>query len=124
MTTWLVLALLFVKHFLADFCWQSDRMLRDKGHFGRLGGFQHAGLHGALTYVILMHFLDMQACIMLAVIDSVIHYAVDWSHRRITVKITTDSNAFWIWIGVDQLIHAFTYLGIGFMVSVLLANYI
>ena len=56
MTTWLVLVLLFVKHFLADFCWQSDRMIRDKGHFGRLGGLQHAGLHGVLTYVILMHF--------------------------------------------------------------------
>jgi hypothetical protein len=124
MTTWLVLALLFFKHFLADFCWQSDRMLKDKGHFGRLGGLQHAGLHGALTYVILMHFLSMQACVMLAVFDSVIHYIVDWSHRRITVKMSTDSNVFWMWIGVDQLVHAMTYLSIGFVVAILLASYI
>jgi hypothetical protein len=124
MTTWLVLALLFFKHFLADFCWQSDRMLKDKGHFGRLGGLQHAGLHGALTYIILMHFLSMQACVMLAVFDSVIHYIVDWSHRRITVKMSTDSNVFWMWIGVDQLVHAMTYLSIGFVVAILLASYI
>jgi hypothetical protein len=124
MITWLVLALLFFKHFLADFCWQSDRMLRAKGHFGRLGGLQHAGLHGALTYVILMHFLSMQACIMLAVFDTVIHYMVDWSHRRITVKMPTDSNVFWMWIGVDQFVHAVTYLTIAFTVSILLANYI
>ena len=124
MTTWLILALLFFKHFLADFCWQSDRMLKDKGHFWRIGGLQHAGLHGALTYVILMHFLNIQACVMLAVFDSIVHYFVDWTHRRITVKMTVDSNAFWLWIGIDQLTHAVTYLMITFTVSILLANYI
>ena len=124
MTTWLILTLLFVKHFLADFCWQTDRMLRDKGHFWRIGGLQHAGLHGALTYVILMHFLGLQACVMLAVFDAVVHYTVDWFQRRATVKLAYDSNQFWFWIGVDQLLHALTYLTIGFVVSVLLAEYI
>ena len=96
MTTWLLLVLLFVKHFLADFCWQTDRMLKDKGHFGRLGGLQHAGLHGALTYVILMHFLGVQACIMLAVLDAVIHYNVDLVKVRASVRLTPQDNAFWI----------------------------
>lgn len=124
MITWLILVLLFVKHFLADFCWQTDRMLRDKGHFWRIGGLQHAGLHGALTYVILMHFLGVQACVMLAVFDAAVHYAVDWTHRRATVKLTYDSNQFWFWIGVDQLLHALTYLIISFIVSVLMIEYI
>jgi hypothetical protein len=124
MTTWLVLALLFFKHFLADFCWQSDRMLKDKGHLGRLGGLQHAGLHGALTYVILMHFLGMQACVMLAVFDATLHYFIDFVHRRATVKLSTDSDSFWMWIGIDQLVHAMVYLMIGFTVSILLADYI
>lgn len=124
MITWLVLVLLFVKHFLADFCWQTDRMLRDKGHFWRIGGLQHAGLHGALTYVILMHFLGVQACVMLAIFDAVIHYTVDWFHRRATVKMSYDSNEFWFWIGVDQLLHTLTYLVIAFVVSVLMIEYI
>jgi len=124
MTVWLILALLFFKHFLADFCWQSDRMLRDKGHFGRLGGLQHAGLHGALTYVILMHFLGLQACFILAAFDAVVHYIIDLAHRRVTVRLTNDSDQFWFWIGVDQLLHVLTYLTIGFVVSVLLAEYI
>jgi len=124
MITWLILALLFIKHFLADFCWQSDRMLKDKGHFGRLGGLQHAGLHGALSYVILMHFLTLQASVMLAVFDAVVHYFVDMAHRRLTVRWSTDADAFWFWIGVDQLIHAITYLLIGFIVSVLMIEYI
>jgi hypothetical protein len=124
MTTWLVLALLFFKHFLADFCWQTDRMLRDKGHFGRTGGFQHAGLHGALTYVILMHFLAIQACVMLAAFDMIIHYVIDWANRRISVRLTTEDNAYWVWFGIDQLMHYLTYLLIGFTVSILLTEYI
>lgn len=124
MTTWLLLVLLFVKHFLADFCWQTDRMLKDKGHFGRLGGLQHAGLHGALTYVILMHFLGVQACIMLAVLDAVIHYNVDLVKVRASVRLTPQDNAFWIWFGLDQLAHALTYLAIAFTTAVLLTEYI
>lgn len=123
MTTWLVLSLLFFKHILADFCWQTDRMLRDKGHFWRIGGLQHAGLHGALTYVILMHFLGAQACVMLATFDAVVHYGVDWLHRRITVRMTADSNEFWMWIGFDQFVHLITYLCIGFVVSILNLEY-
>jgi hypothetical protein len=124
MTTWLVLALLFVKHCLADFCWQTNRMMKDKGHFGRLGGFQHAGLHGALTYVILMHFLTIQACVMLAAFDMLMHYAIDWANRRISVRLTTEDNAYWVWFGIDQLLHYLTYLLIGFTVSILLVEYI
>lgn len=124
MTTWLILALLFVKHFLADFCWQSDRMLKDKGHFGRLGGFQHAGLHGVLTYVILMHFLGAQACAMLAVFDAVVHYHIDWVKVRVSARSTTTDNAYWVWFGLDQLCHAITYLAIAFVTTVLSAEYI
>jgi hypothetical protein len=124
MITWLILALLFFKHFLADFCWQSDQMIRDKGHLGRLGGLQHAGLHGALTYVILMHFLTIQACIMLAVFDAVLHYAMDLVHRRATVRLSTESDKFWMWIGIDQLVHSVVYLMIGLTVSILLTEYI
>jgi hypothetical protein len=124
MTAWLVLVLLFVKHFLVDFCWQTDKMLRDKGHLLRLGGLQHAGLHGALTYVILMHFLNLQACVMLAVFDMIIHYVIDWANRRISVRLTIEDNAYWVWFGFDQLLHALTYLMIALTVSILLVEYI
>ena len=124
MTTWLVLSLLFVKHFLADFCWQTDKMLRDKGHLLRLGGLQHAGLHGALTYVILMHFLGIQACAILAVFDAFVHYHIDLLKVKISVKLTTQDRMYWIWFGLDQLAHAFTYLAIGLVTSILLVEYI
>jgi hypothetical protein len=71
-----------------------------------------------------MHFLNLQACIMLAVVDSVLHYTMDLVHRRATVRLSPDSDRFWLWIGVDQLVHAVVYLMIGFTVSILIAEYI
>jgi hypothetical protein len=124
MTTWLILSLLFVKHFLADFVWQTNKMLKDKGHLGRLGGLQHAGLHGVLTYVILMHFLGIQACVMLAMVDCVLHYSIDLAKVRVSVRLTPQDNAFWIWFGLDQLAHALTYLVIAFTTAILLSEYI
>ena len=124
MTTWLILSLLFVKHFLADFVWQTNKMLKDKGHLGRMGGLQHAGLHGVLTYVILMHFLGIQACVMLAMVDCVLHYSIDLVKVRASVRLTPQDNAFWIWFGLDQLAHALTYLAIAFTTAVLLTDYI
>jgi hypothetical protein len=45
----LILTLLFIKHFLADFVWQTDTMVIEKGKYGYLGGLQHSGLHGAFN---------------------------------------------------------------------------
>ena len=124
MTTWLILFLLFVKHFLADFVWQSETMVLGKRQYGQLGGLQHSALHGVLTYVILMHFLALQACVMLAIIDAVVHYHVDWAKMNITKNYTADDKQFWFWIGFDQLLHALTYLVIGFVAAVLMSEYI
>lgn len=124
MNTWLILILLFVKHFLADFVWQTERMLKDKGHFGRLGGYEHAGLHGALTYVILMHFLPIQICAVLACFDAILHYHADWFKIHATVKLTVTDKLYWFWFGLDQFIHAMTYLAIAFASAVFLSEYI
>jgi hypothetical protein len=61
---------------------------------------------------------------MLAVFDAVLHYAMDLVHRRATVRLSTDSDQFWMWIGIDQLVHAMVYLMIGFTVSILTIEYI
>jgi hypothetical protein len=49
---------------------------------------------------------------------------MDLVHRRATVRLSTESDQFWLWIGIDQLAHAMVYLMIGFVVSILLAEYI
>jgi hypothetical protein len=52
------------------------------------------------------------------------HYIFDYMHRRATVRLNVDSNAFWLWIGLDQFLHAMIYLIIGFTVTFLTADYI
>lgn len=120
MILFVVLTMLFVKHYLADFIWQSDRMLKEKGIYGYIGGLQHSGFHAVLTYVILLHVLNIQACIILAVFDGLIHYHVDWAKVQLSSGLGTSDKKFWIWFGLDQLIHAMTYVGIVFIVGFLL----
>ena len=122
--TWLILFLLFVKHFLADFVWQTDRMVAEKGHYGQWGGIAHSGLQGALTYVILLHVLNIQACVMLSVFDAITHYHIDWAKMNIAREFTTKDRQYWTWLGLDQLLHSVVYLAIAFVTSVLLSDYI
>lgn len=39
----ILLALFGIKHFLADFLWQTPKMLSEKGTYGASGGLEHAG---------------------------------------------------------------------------------
>lgn len=124
MTLWLILTLLFIKHFLADFVWQTDTMVIEKGKYGYLGGLQHSALHGVLTYAVLMHFLGVQACAMLAMIDAFIHYHIDWAKMNITKNYTVKDKQFWFWLGFDQLLHALTYIIMVIVIGILLGEYI
>lgn len=120
MIIWLILFLLFVKHFLVDFVWQTDKMVQEKGQYGKWGGIHHSLLHAALTYAILIHVLGIQAAAMLAVFDFLVHYHVDWAKMNIARNLTVQDKRYWFWLGMDQLVHAVTYLIIGFVISFLL----
>ena len=119
---YLLLFLFFFKHFLADFLWQTPRMSADKGTYGLLGGLQHAGLHGSFSYVILLHFVDPVFAAGLAVADAVLHYHIDWAKRQFTRSLTQDDREFWIWHGIDQLLHAVTYFAIIYLTSLIIFN--
>jgi hypothetical protein len=119
---YLLLFLFFFKHFLADYLWQTPRMSADKGTYGALGGLQHAGLHGAFTYVILLHFVDPVFALGLAVFDAFLHYHIDWAKRQFSQGLTTEDRAFWIWFGIDQFLHAATYFIVVFLTGLLIFN--
>jgi len=119
---YLLLFLFFFKHFLADYLWQTPRMLVDKGTYGSLGGVQHAGLHGAFTYVILLHFVDPVFALGLAVFDAFLHYHIDWAKKQFTVGLIADDSEFWIWHGIDQLLHAVTYFIVIYLTGLIIFN--
>jgi hypothetical protein len=108
------LTLLSMKHTLADFIFQSEWMIEQKGYYGKPWGLAHAGLHGFLTAVAFLMSapVSVPVALGLGAIDAVSHYHIDYiksqlcRHLGLTVK---DKN-FWNLIGLDQFMHYLTYL--------------
>lgn len=107
-----LLTLFGVKHFLADFLWQFPYMVQDKGHYGAPGGMTHAMLHGVLTFFVLIGFARPEDALTLALVDSAVHYHIDWFKTNLSRGLTITDHRFWVWFGLDQTLHYLTYIGI------------
>lgn len=106
--------LLFTKHFIVDFPLQHRYQYSNKGRYGHPGGLLHAGLHGIGTYLCFVWFAPM-AAIYLALIDAVVHYHIDWAKVNINDKMKWGPQTheqFWWLLGLDQYLHALTYIGL------------
>lgn len=108
----LLLALFGIKHFLADFLWQFPYMVADKGYYGGAGGMAHAGIHGILTFFVLIGFVRPEDAVTIALIDSAVHYHIDWAKTNLSRGLSIEDHRFWIWFGLDQTLHYLTYIAI------------
>jgi len=117
--------LLFVglelKHYIADYFLQPGWMLGGKGDFGKAGGYAHAGVHAALTALVLLLAgtpLPWLAGIVAA--EFVVHYLLDYSkiHYSRGVHVDTQPRRFWSLHGLDQITHQLTYAAIIYAVLV------
>jgi hypothetical protein len=87
-------------------------MYKNKGIYGHIGGISH-------SYLILWNYAP--DFVYLALIDGIVHYHIDWAKVKINSQFSltaTNSETFWYLLGFDQLLHAYTYLG---MVSYVLS---
>lgn len=109
-----VVALLTVKHFVADFVYQPPYQWQNKGTYGHLGGILHSGQHAALSFLILLIFTTPMIAAVLAVLEFGIHYHMDWFKMWYNKRKgwgANTHNEFWILLGFDQLVHSLTYIG-------------
>ena len=111
-TVIVLLALFGIKHFLADFLWQFPYMVTDKGHYGAPGGMTHAGIHGILTFFVLIGFVRPEDAVTIALLESAVHYHIDWAKINLNQELTVNDHRFWIWFGLDQTLHYLTYVAI------------
>jgi hypothetical protein len=111
-TVIILLALFVVKHFLADFLWQFPFMIQDKGQYGAPGGMTHALFHGLLTFFVLVGFVRPEDAVTLALMDTVIHYHIDWAKTNLSRGLGINDRMFWTWFGLDQALHYLTYISI------------
>ena len=109
----LLLVLLQVKHFIADFWLQFPYMVEEKGTYWAEGGRHHALMHTAGTFLVLAALMPMiEWAIYIAFLDGFIHYHIDWFKMNVSRNLTPKDQAFWTWLGFDQALHQLTYLGI------------
>lgn len=108
-------AILAVKHTVGDYFLQTPYQYLNKGIYGHPGGLLHAGIHVALTTPI---FLILPATLLIALLvlagEFVIHYHVDWLKEQAVKGLGwgPDTAPFWRALGLDQLAHLLTYVGI------------
>ena len=115
----LLTALIF-KHFLADFPMQTQRMVDEKGKYGAWGGVEHSGIHGWLTMLVVMLFLRINVgyevihCaligILVGMLDGFIHYNIDWAKMNLSKGLTVADRNYWLYLGLDQMLHYLTYI--------------
>ena len=104
-----------LKHYIADYFLQPGWMLGGKGDFRRIGGYAHAGVHAALTGVVLLLAgvpIGWLAAIMVG--EFVIHYLLDYGKIVYSrgVHVDTEPRRFWSLHGLDQIFHQMTYAAI------------
>lgn len=117
--TLILISLLFLKHFIVDFPLQKPYQWQNKGTYGHMGGILHAWLHGFATMWCFAWWAP-EAAVYLGVMDMIIHYHVDWAKMNINAKYGWKPDTheqFWWLLGLDQLAHALTYVGLVALVT-------
>ena len=107
-----------IKHFVCDFPLQANKWFYNNKHiYGHPGGIAHAGIHALGTLLVftfaLFGIISSLDVWILAIMDGVIHYHIDWAKMNIGKKFNLkpdNSEWFWILLGLDQLLHYMTYL--------------
>jgi hypothetical protein len=108
------LCLLYVKHYLADFVLQTERMVKEKGIYLANGGIDHSGIHALFTFIISFFFFGFYLAILFSIIDFITHYHIDWFKMNFGNRDITN-RLFWNHLGLDQLSHNLVYILISFL---------
>ena len=110
------MAYLLVKHAVADYLLQTPYMFRNKGRYLHPGGIIHAALHGILSAPVFL-ILPPQTLVFgawIVALEFLLHYHVDWLKERLCRigQLDPKMGRFWRLHGIDQLVHALTYVAI------------
>jgi|TARA_B110000503_G_scaffold130324_1_gene203572 hypothetical protein len=114
MTLLIFFFLLIVKHAIADLWLQST--LTDSKHGTKLELTKprlwiHCSHHAVLTFVIALLLVGIGKAIMLAALDFVVHFIIDYVKHRVAVRngVTIKSQKYWEYATIDQIAHYTTY---------------
>lgn len=123
---------LLVKHFVCDFPVQIQTpwMFTNKGTYGHPGGFVHALIQSFATLPLLLWiassvsyypFPGANRVLLCFAAELLIHYHMDWFKMWWCAKKRYKPGShpeFWLWLGLDQLVHGLTYVWIMYIMTV------
>jgi len=115
---YILLSLLFIKHWYIDFVNQTPEEVEGKGTYGNAHGLMHSIKHGVATFLILIVFTrEFEYSVIIGFIDFFLHYHIDWAKMNINRRwnYTVENPKFWAWLGFDQLAHSLTYIFLIYM---------
>lgn len=106
----IVLFLFLLKHFFADWFFQSSKMAANKGTDWRWLSL-HCAYHVVLSIPIVFALTSLKSGLLLIMMEFGVHYAIDWLKSRPSVQkaYPWPSHAFWVLIGLDQFFHQIWY---------------
>ena len=119
-----LLALLFVAHFLGDFTPLATSRMQEAKMVGTpLGPIAlHALIHALLVGIVVLGAVRPAPMLVLAAVavEFWTHLGLDWFRGRLGAKqpalADPGGQAFWTTLGLDQLVHALVLVGIGMLV--------
>lgn len=112
-----LMVLLTIKHFVADYPAQTQYMLRKGSPTGWVVPLAaHCAVHMVLTSVaVAIVSGNISLAVGMGILDFVVHFAVDTVKARLW-KYPFPTKAFWVTLGADQAMHHLTYAFIALLV--------
>lgn len=116
----LFLILLQVKHWYIDFINQTNEEVAGKGIYGNWAGINHSAKQAIGTFFVVLIVAGWPYIAwagVMAGIDFVLHYHIDWAKININKKYnyTVQDKPFWAWLGADQMAHQLSYIGLAWV---------
>lgn len=110
----ILLLLLQIKHWYADFKIQTYAQTVHKGIYRDPIGISHTLDHVYLSLVVMAVFsllFPINLCLVIPIVllEGILHYHIDWIKVHYGIKDHTKP-LFWNQFGLDQLAHQATYL--------------
>lgn len=90
-------------------------MIAGKGIYGNRDGMAHSVYHAIGTFIVVALFVSGPVALLLAFLDGIIHYHLDYIKMRYGEKDNTKKE-YWRDFGLDQLAHSLTYILIARMI--------
>ena len=107
----LLLIVLLICHYLADFCLTWPALIRSKADGRNVWPILlHAVLHAVLMGACLLVFgVNVELSLWLMLLEVVTHFVIDFGKAAVSVKVPlladVKQKAYWVLFGLDQLLH-------------------